>query len=352
MLRAAVDLTVGAFHLDVAVAVGEGELVAVLGPNGAGKTTLLRAVAGLLAIDGGRIALGDRVLDDPVAGVFVEPEDRPIGVVFQEHRLFPHLSALDNVAFGLRRRGMRRRAARAAADEWLARVGLAAEGGRRPAQLSGGQAQRVALARALALDPALLLLDEPLASLDVHTRAEVRRDLRRHLEEFGGMRLLVTHDPIDALTLAHRLVIVEGGRVVQEGTPEEVTERPRTDYVAELVGTNLYRGTADGQQVRTDSGAVIVAPAAASAAPGPAYAVISPAAVAIHRRPPDGSPRNVWPGKVTHIERLATRARVRVDGPVAIVADVTVAAVAALDLREGSDVWVAVKASEVGVYPA
>jgi len=349
-LDAAVDVTVGTFHLDVRVAVGDGELVAVLGPNGAGKTTFLRALAGLVAIDGGRIVLGDQVLDDPAAGVFVAPERRPVGVVFQDHLLFPHLSALDNVAFGLRRQGRSRRAARAAAGEWLGRVGLAAEADRRPAQLSGGQAQRVALARALATDPAVLLLDEPLAALDVHTRTAVRRDLRRHLDGFGGMRLLVTHDPIDALTLAHRLVIVEGGRVVQEGTPEEITERPRTEYAAELVGTNLYRGTAEGELVRTEGGAVIVAPAAMTA-PGPVYAVISPAAVAIHRHEPEGSPRNTWPGRVAHIERLTTKARVRVDGPIAIVADVTAAAVNALDLREGAEVWTAVKASEVGVYP-
>jgi molybdate transport system ATP-binding protein len=344
-LEARVDVTVGGFRLDVELEAAAGQVVAVVGPNGAGKTTLLRALAGLLAIDRGRIALDGAVLDDPASGVFVGPDRRPVGIVFQDYLLFPHLTALENVAFGLgRAHGARGRAA-----EWLARVGLADRAGDRPARLSGGQAQRVALARALATDPALLLLDEPLAALDAATRAEVRRHLRRHLDGFAGVRLLVTHDPLDALTLADRLVILEGGRVTQAGRPDEVTVRPRTDYVAQLVGTNLFRGVADGEVVRTDTGATLTI---AVPARGPVYAVISPAAVALHRQPPEGSPRNAWPGRVAHVDRLGRRARVLVDGPLPIVADVTEASIVALDLRDGDEVWVAAKATEVDVYPA
>ena len=181
-------------------------------------------------------------------------EQRPVGFVFQDYLLFPHLSALENVAFGLRARGLARAEARRRAAAWLERVGLAAHAAARPRALSGGQAQRVALARALVGEPRLLLLDEPLAALDAATRTEVRRDLRRHLASFDGTRLLVTHDPLDAIALADRLVVLEGGRVTQTGSPAEVSGRPRSRYVAELVGVNLYRGRADGASVQLAGG--------------------------------------------------------------------------------------------------
>ncbi|HVN85031.1 MAG TPA: ATP-binding cassette domain-containing protein, partial [Candidatus Binatia bacterium] len=180
-LAASVRVVLGMLDLRVNVQVGDGEVVAVLGPNGAGKTTLLRALAGLLPLDEGRVVLGDVILEDVAARTFVPPERRPIGVVFQDYLLFPHLSALDNVAFGLRCGGLGRSEARRRAFEWLERVGLAQQSALKPAALSGGQAQRVALARALAVGPRLLLLDEPLSALDIRTRADLRRDLRRHL---------------------------------------------------------------------------------------------------------------------------------------------------------------------------
>src|SRR4051794_16365182 len=158
-------------------------------------------------------------MDDPAAGTFVVPERRGVGYVFQDYLLFPHLTALENVAFGLRARGVHRREARAAAARWLERLGVGEYAGARPRALSGGQAQRVALARALATEPRLLLLDEPLAALDAATRVEVRAELRRHLATFGGARLLVTHDPVEAMVLADRLVVLEDGRIVQSGRP-------------------------------------------------------------------------------------------------------------------------------------
>jgi molybdate transport system ATP-binding protein len=348
-LDVAMHVRVGAFDLECTFSAGTDDVVAVLGPNGAGKTTLLRALAGLLAIDEGSIVLDGVVLDAPASGTFVLPEERPVGYVFQEYLLFPHLSARENVAFGLRSRGIPKREARAAADEWLGRVGLADRGRSKPKQLSGGQAQRVALARALALNPRLLLLDEPLAALDAGARAEVRRELRRHLASFDGVRLLVTHDPVDALALANRLLVFEDGRLVQDGTIEEVTARPRSRYVADLVGVNLFRGVASGTRVDVAGGEHLVV---ADAGQGAVFAMVHPNAVALYRNLPAGSPRNVWAGRVESIDLLGDRVRVRVGGPLPLVAEVTPGAVRDLELDEGVDVWAAVKATEVVVYAA
>jgi molybdate transport system ATP-binding protein len=337
------------FCLDVAFSVAAGEVVAVLGPNGAGKSTVLAALAGLVPLTRGRVELDGHVLDDTATGVCVPPEQRPIGVVFQDYLLFPHLSALDNVAFGLRCRGATRASARGAAGEWLARVGLAEHATARPAALSGGQAQRVALVRALAVEPLLLLLDEPLAALDVRTRAETRRALRDRLSEFAGIKVLVTHDPLEALALAERLIVIEHGRIVQSGPPAEVTARPRSAWVADLVGVNLFRGEADGDRVLLARGARLVVPGAGS---GAVFAVIHPRAVALHRAPPEGTPRNVWPARVDDLDHDGARVRVRTSGALAIVAEVTPAAVAALALDQGGNVWISVKATEIEVYPA
>jgi molybdate transport system ATP-binding protein len=347
----------GTLDLAVDLVAGPGSVVAVLGPNGAGKTTLLRALAGLLALDAGHVRLDGEVLDDPAAGVHVPAHRRPIGVVFQQYLLFDNMTALDNVAFGLVNRGATRRAARRQAAAWLDRVGAGDVAGSRPRRLSGGQAQRVALARALAGAPRLLLLDEPLAAVDVAARADLRAELRHHLAEAPGVRLLVTHDPLEAMLLADRLVVIEAGRVVQRGVPADVAARPRTDYVARFAGVNLLRGVAVDGQVRVDGGARLVA---AGAPDGPVLVTVRPEAVALHRREPDGTPRNVWQGVVVAVDGHAghgARVRVQVEGTApgavpAIVAEVTPAAIADLGLHPGSPVWVAVKATEVTAYPA
>jgi molybdate transport system ATP-binding protein len=336
------------FDLDVDLHVDDGEVVAVVGPNGAGKTTLLRAVAGLWPLDAGAVALDGRALADTATGVHVPTGERCVGVVFQDHRLFPHLSATDNVAFGPRARGVPLRTARSDARAWLERVGLADRADARPGELSGGQSQRVALARALATDPVALLLDEPLAALDVDTRTEVRRVLRHHLAGFTGPTLLVTHDPVEALTLADRLVVLEHGRVTQQGPPADVTAHPRSRWVAELVGLNLLRGVADGTLVHLDGGGQL---RTADAAVGPVAVVVHPRAVAIHRHAPDGSPRNVLTGEVVDLDVRGDHVRVRVDGPVPLVAEVTPRAVADLDLGAGGTVYLAVKATELAVHP-
>lgn len=353
-LNAHISLSLGAFDLDVQFSVDPGEVVALLGPNGAGKSTVLRAVAGLAPLDAGRITLDDLVLDDPVADVFVNADARPVGVVFQDYLLFAHLSALENVAFGLRARGMPRAQARTVAAEWLNRMGLGDHATHRPAQLSGGQAQRVALARALATQPRLLLLDEPLAALDAGTRAEVRSDLRRHLATFGGMRIMVTHDPIDAFALADRVIVIEGGRVSQTGSLAEVTAQPRSRYVADLVGVNLLSGDITHGVLTTSAGAQIVSSYGADEPTpnGSALVAIRPQSIVLHPEHPIGSTRNVWPVTVVDIDQYADRVRVRLDGPVPLVAEITPGALAALSLQPGSQVWAAVKASETMAYPS
>ncbi|TDC16056.1 ABC transporter ATP-binding protein [Actinomadura bangladeshensis] len=333
------------FGLDLPLTAAPGEVVALLGPNGAGKSTALRALAGLVPMAGGHVRVDGEDLRP------LPPDRRGIGMVFQDYLLFPHLSVLENVAFGPRCRGAGRRAARRTAAEWLERVGLGEYASARPRALSGGQAQRVALARALAVDPGLLLLDEPLAALDARTRLEIRAALRRHLAGFAGAAVLVTHDPLDAMVLADRIAVVEGGRLVQEGAPADVARRPRTGYVARLVGLNLYRGRAEGGTVVIGGGAGTLD--TVDSPEGEVFIAFAPSSVALYRTRPDGSPRNLWRARVAAVERQGDRVRVQLSGPpFDAVADVTPAAVAELQLSEGSTIWAAVKATETRVYPA
>ena len=350
-LHAEVALRLGTLHLDVAFDAAPGEVLAVLGPNGAGKTTLLRALAGLLPMDRGRVTLDGRVVEDVDAGVRTTPQQRGVGVVFQQHLLFPTLTALENVAFGLRARGVPRRDARDRARAWLARVGLEEQVDAKPGALSGGQAQRVALARALATEPGLLLLDEPLSALDVDSRRRVRQELRRHLDAFAGPVLIITHEPLEAISLADRLVILEQGHIVQDDTAEVVARRPRSSWAARLVGLNHYRAHADGHQLTLSTGATLTA-ADAAGCPGDALVAIHPRAVALHRRRPDGSPRNTWQGRVDALDIHDDQVRVHLDGPVPIVAQITAGALADLAIIEGDELWVAVKATEIDHWSA
>ena len=346
----------GTFRLDVDVTVEPGEVLGVIGPNGSGKTTLLRALAGLTPITDGRITLGDQILDSVLPAAFVAPEQRPIGFVFQNYRLFPHLNVRDNVAFAPRCRKAGRKQSRLIADHWLHRLRLADLAERKPAQLSGGQAQRVALARALAADPGLLLLDEPLAALDARTKLEIRAELRRHLTEFPGATLLVTHDPLEAMVMADRLIVIEDGRIVQHGDPASVARRPATQYVARLVGLNLYRGTLGsyGRIILRDNAGTLVTTRhlpADDPPPGPVLVAIRPTAIAVHTARPDhSSPRNIWAGMVTGLELLTDRVRAQVTGRPSALVDLTPDAVAELDLVEGSEVWLSTKATDLDVY--
>jgi molybdate transport system ATP-binding protein len=272
-------------------------------------------------------------------------------VVFQDYRLFPHLDVRDNVAFAARSAGARRAASRTRASGWLERLGLADLADRRPHQLSGGQAQRVALARALARDPDVLLLDEPMAALDAGARIDVRTFLREHLAEFRGPVVLVTHDPLEAMVLADRLLVIEGGRLVQEGPPADVARHPASSYVARLVGLNLWPGRLDptsGTVVLDDGGELAVA----TQAPGGRVLVsLRPNAITLHTEWPEHtSTRNVWEGRIADMELLADRVRLQVQGRPAALVDVTHSAVAELGLDVGRRVWLSAKATEAEAY--
>ncbi len=359
-VEARVELALGDFELNARLAVDRGQVLALLGPNGAGKSTLLRCLAGLQRIGSGRICLAGQLVDDPAEGVFVETDRRAVAMVFQDYLLFPHLSVLDNVAFGLRATGTPRAAARAAANDWVSRIGLEQFRDVRPGTLSGGQAQRAALARALATEPAVLLLDEPLAALDVTTRSTVRSDLRDHLEGFGGATVIVSHDPLDAFALADEVAVLEAGRITQAGLVGEVTSRPASPYVADLVGVNLLRGQGKGHAVVVESNRrrVTVGTAAspetvqaADPVEGPTLVLIRPRAVALHRDRPETSARNVWSFTVAGLDLLGDHVRVRLEGSLDLIAEVTPGAVSDLGLVEGAEVWASVKATEVDTYP-
>jgi molybdopterin-binding protein len=310
-------------RLDVAVRAEPGTVVAVIGPNGAGKSTLVNALAGLVPAAGHARLDGTDLLE-------LDARDRRVGMVFQDRLLFPHLSARANVAFGPRARGVRRSEAEARADIWLDRLGIGDLAGRKPGELSGGQAQRVSIARALATEPRLLLLDEPMAGLDVGVATALRIELAAHLSAYDGITLLVTHDAIDALTVAQQVLVVDGGRVAQQGTPAEVAQRPATEHVARLVGLNVIR---EGTELRS----------------------FSPTAVTVDLEEPRGSARNRWRGTVGSVNPhgVAVRVVVRATGtvPVDLIADVTPAAATELGLVPGRVVWLSVKETSVNAYP-
>ncbi|MGW3288283.1 ABC transporter ATP-binding protein [Streptomyces sp. NPDC001002] len=334
------------FHLDITLKAAPGDVVALLGPNGAGKTTALRTLAGLTNLTSGHLHLDGTPLHR------TPPESRPVGVVFQDYLLFPHLTALDNVAFGPRCHGATKKEARAQATTWLTRMGLKTHTTTKPRHLSGGQAQRVALARALATNPRLLLLDEPLAALDARTRLDIRTQLRHHLAEFEAVAVLVTHDPLDAMVLADRLVVIEDGRVVQEGTPTDIARHPRTDYIAQLVGLNLYKGQADGHTVTLDTGSGTEITTAEHLT-GEAFVAFPPSAVTLHRtRPTSTSARNLWHCEVAGLETHGDQIRADLTGELPLAADLTTVAAAELDLHPGASVWATVKATQTHAYPA
>ncbi|MGH3700840.1 MAG: sulfate/molybdate ABC transporter ATP-binding protein [Pseudonocardiaceae bacterium] len=336
----------GDFALDVTLQVRPGEVVAVLGRNGSGKSTLLAAVAGLLRPDTGRIVLDGRVLTDTGAGVHVPPHRRRIGLLAQEPLLFPHLSVLDNVAFGPRCAGVRRQPARAAALRRLAEVDAVEFAPRRIRRLSGGQAQRMALARALASEPDLLLLDEPLSAVDVELAPALRSLLQTVLTD--RLTLIVTHQVIDALVLADRVVVLDGGRVVEEGPTREVLTRPRSAFAARLAGLNLVSGIATAGGLRADDGTELIGATHSTVVGAAAVAVFTPAAVAVYLDPPKGSPRNVISDRVAAVEPNGTLVRVR--GAAGLAADITPVAAVELGLHTGAGVWFVVKAAEVAVY--
>ena len=353
----AIDVTrrLGAFVLEAALDVPERSTVAVAGESGAGKTTLLRLLAGLDRPDRGSIVLDGATWFDAASGVACPPEARSIGWVPQDHALFPHLSVLENVAFGLRAAGRPAAEARRRAAATLERLGIADLAGRGPGSLSGGQQQRAALARALVLEPRLLLLDEPLAALDVQTRRSVRGELRRLLGTLPCATLLVTHDAVDALALGNRIAVLEAGRLTQYGERDELLARPRSAYVAEFLGVNLFRGAV----ARRESGVAWLDTGAGEIAvpddglPGERFALVDAREVTLARDPSGTSARNAFHGAIVELipeppdgqrlrVALATRPR--------LVAEITRAAAHGLGLAPGVEVWASFKATGVRTF--
>ncbi|MEV0946956.1 ATP-binding cassette domain-containing protein [Rhodococcus sp. NPDC049939] len=351
-----VDARVNVRGVDVGFDLAEGEVLAVLGPNGAGKSTVLSVAAGLVRPDDGRVELNGRVLTDTSQGLAVPPHRRSIALLAQQALLFPHLTVAANVAFAPRSAGRGRREAREIARKWLDAVDAVQFADRRPHELSGGQAQRVAVARALAADPQALLLDEPMAALDVSAAPALRVLLRRVLREGRRTAVVVTHDVLDALALADRVIVVDGGRVVESGLVRDVLTRPRSAFAARIAGLNLVPVFGAPDRMETAMGVRIHGlPDADFVAGSPAVAVFAPHSVAVHRHHPEGSPRNVFRVTIAEVGVHGPTVRVRAhtcEGRLELSADVTAASVAALDLVPGADVLFVVKATEVALHGA
>lgn len=340
-LQAQIELRRGARRIACAFEVQAGETLALVGPNGAGKSSVLHALAGLAPLDGGRIDFASCCFDDASPEGFLPPESRRVGMVFQDDRLFPHLSLRQNIAYACTNPTR--------TQEWLQRIGLAERATDKPGQLSGGERQRLALARALASDPQILLLDEPLAAVDAAQRPALRNLLRNELADFPGVRILVSHDAIDAFSLAERIAVLEDGQLTQIGTVAEICQRPRSRFVADLIGLNLLHGEAKHGSIQIQGGGVLQA---ADAPDGPVLAVLHPRAIALFPDRPSGSPRNVWQAEVAAIEATGDRLRVRFSGSLPVVAEVTPGALSELAITPGKSLWLAVKATEISCYSA
>jgi len=320
-LTATFRLPLRSFDVDLTLDVAG--TLALVGPSGAGKSSILRAIAGLAKPSEGRIALGDDVWFDATTRTFRRPEERRVGLVFQEYALFPHLTVRQNIAYG----------GRARVDELLERLGLGALQQSKPGELSGGERQRVALARALARDPAVLLLDEPLAALDPHTRDTVRVDLRATLRELGLPAIVVTHDFVDAAALADRVGVLVDGRLVQCGSPEELIAAPVSPFVARFAGGNVLHGHArrsDGLTTVELADHTIVS--STDDAEGDVAAIVYPWELTLARALPSDSAQNHVQAEVTSVVPVANRVRVTL-GPVT--AEVTAESAARLGVREG-----------------
>jgi molybdate transport system ATP-binding protein len=377
MLRVALDTSINTFHLKVDFQAERGKTIVLLGESGAGKSTVLRLLAGLLRPQHGHIDLNSITYFSDEQYIFVPPQERPFGYVFQDYVLFPHLSVFENVAFGLRAQHLPGREVRQRVADALQQVHLSGFDQRRPAQLSGGQQQRVAIARALALQPQLLLLDEPLSALDVQTRREVRQELRRILAEVDLTSILVTHNYLDALFFGDQILVLDHGSIIQQGDQRALREYPRSSYVAELVGVNFFRGRIE--RVETDATCVIrpyngsqgVELVAVLKEHGPdeplpaideeAYVIVAPHSITLHETAPSGSARNIVHGEIVNLLRLGSSLNGSSDGVVRVsiilddgisplTAEVTEASVVRLNLHEGQSIYATFKATEACAY--
>lgn len=331
-LSAEFTLPLRSFELELTLDVGG--TVALVGPSGAGKSSVLRAVAGLVRPTTGRIALGNDVWLDSARRIFLEPDERRVGLLFQDYALFPHMSVRRNIEYAGRHR----------ADAYLERFQISHLADVRPTELSGGERQRVALARALARDPAVLLLDEPLSALDAHTKSGVRAELQRLLRELGLPAILVTHDFEDAAALADRVGVLVDGKLRQVASPQELVSRPRDAFVASFTGANLLHGNArplgeDLTGVKLDSGETIYSTDLAEGAVG---VVVYPWDVSLARLRHEDSAMNSIHGEIGSLVGIGNRVRVSV-GP--ITADVTTASAERLELARGGQAFATFKAT-------
>ncbi len=379
MLKAWLDTHLNTFHLKLGFSAEQGKTTVLLGESGAGKSTVLRLLAGLLHPECGHISLEDVIYFDSESKIIVPPQERPFGYVFQDYALFPHLNVYENVAFGLRAQHIGRALIRQRVGQALEQVRLPGFEQRHPGQLSGGQQQRVAVARALALQPRLLLLDEPLSALDVQTRREIRQELRHILADVGITTVLVTHQYLEALLFGHSILVLDGGRVIQQGSQRDLLEHPRSAYVAELVGMNFFRGRvlycetnsyctielSNNGHPFTITAALEQGASGSAKAPAKdedAFVVVDPRSVTLYQTPPDGSARNIFYGEIVQVLRLGSsttsrhddgrvRVSIMLDAATApLTAEITEASAARMELSEGKSIYAAFKASEARAY--
>ena len=364
-LRADIQLARYNFRCDARFDANRGEPLTLIGPNGSGKSTVAAALAGILRIDTGSITLGDMAFDNGRKAI--SPQRRNVGVVFQDRLLFPSMSVRNNVAFALRARGRSKRDANTGAARWLDRLDLTAHADKRPTQLSGGQAQRVALARALAIEPDLLILDEPLAALDPESKPAIRRCIAQTLQDFPGVSLLITHDPVEARSLAHRIAVIEKGAITQIGSPEDLQRTPRSAFAAAFVGINLFEGVISlasdkplvtnarriGQSDEVQPTTIRIAAPDTTSMPDQSnvFAALHPRAIILSHDKPESSARNVHRCAVESIDPIEGALRISLTGPIALTAEITDEARADLNITPGAQVWASFKATEVRVYP-
>lgn len=361
-LHADIRLTLGDFSLNAQFEAHAGEPLALIGPNGSGKSTVAGALAGIRRLDSGSIECNGTIFDNGRRSLC--PQRRQVGMVFQDRLLFPTMTVRDNVSFGLRARGMPKREAGRSAGRWLDRLDLTALADRRPGRLSGGQAQRVALARALAIEPEVLILDEPLAALDPESKPGIRRCIGGVLAEFAGVSVLITHDPVEARSLAGRIAVIEGGAIVQVGSAQDVQRTPRSAFAAAFVGINLFEGVVSltGEKAsvlgarRVGSGKGDASATIRIAAPelpdrAEVFASLHPRAVILSHEKPESSARNAHRCVVGSIDPIEGALRVGLTGPIELSAEITDEARRELGLAVGSSVWASFKATEVRVYP-
>jgi molybdate transport system ATP-binding protein len=380
MLDIALDTYLKTFHLAVSFQAETGQTTVLLGESGAGKSTVLRLLAGLLHPRQGHIVLDDMTYYNSTQHIVVPPQERPFGYVFQDYVLFPHLTIFENIAFGLRAQHLRGSIIEKRVMQILEQVNLVGLDQRYPAQISGGQQQRVALARALVLQPQLLLLDEPLAALDVQTRREVRQELRHILSETGITTLMVTHQYLDALLFGDQILVVDHGRIIQQGGQRALREHPRSSYIAELVGVNFFHGhitsleanttcmiqidTKDARGIPLEVVATLkemeqdVEPTLSVGTE--AFVIVDPRSITLHQTAPESSARNMFRGTILNILQQGNiagdkddRARVSIilnSTTAPLTAEITSASAARMHLREGDSIYASFKATEALAY--